>query len=418
MTRKNPIPEPPDVFAGNHAAMIQPDGTMSDPATEGRYTEAEVAQYVEIEPAEVAEILDIIHDEGEPVDQYEVAERAVAVVAPSHHHVVGMATLAEMSEEEFRARIAVMKAGQERLRTIQKELMNDGEDYGRVKGIERPFLHLPGAEKLCNIYGLAVEQIAERINGDGITAPPLAYHVRSLVHLGSFEGPVVAQGYGEANSWEEKYRYRFAKPLCPKCGHEMKRGGKTGKMAGKWFCPGFEGGCWHTVDINAVNEDGTPVIPPPGKIDNPDPHGLAETILQIAAKRSFVAGTRRATGTSGLFTQDEDSPSVRQQAGDEDDREPVVESAQIGVQVQAGARTAEATQVQHARLKALAAEKGLGGAKIAGLLGRIFGMEVAPTGAAASAAVLALTGAQLGQLIQSIESGEVPDERPVAAGAK
>jgi hypothetical protein len=409
MTRKNPIPAPPDdVF----------DVSPLDLADEARA--AEMAFYDKVEPAASYAVTEgdfTTISEGEPVDEYEPAERAVAVREPSHHHVVGMATLAAMSEEEFRARIAVMKAGQERLRTIQRELMVAGEDYGIVKGIERPFLHLPGAEKLCNIYGLAVEQIAERVPGDGIVAPPLAYHVRSLVHLGDFDGPIVAQGYGEANSWEDKYRYRFEKPLCPKCGHEMQRGGKTGKMAGKWFCPGYAGGCWNTVEISAVNPDGTPVIPPPRKIDNPDPYGLAETLIQMAAKRSLVAATRRATGTSGLFTQDDDSPSVREQAGDSDDREPVVEGAEIGVRVEAGARTAEATQVQHNRLKAVAQEKGLGGAKIAGLLGRIFGMEVAPTGAAASAAVMTLTGAQLGQLIATIESGEIPAEQPVATGA-
>jgi ribosomal protein L12E/L44/L45/RPP1/RPP2 len=317
------------------------------------------------------------------------------------------------------------------MKIIQRELMTAGEDYGTVKGIAKPFLHQPGAEKLSNFYGFAVEQFVERVEGtrkpqrigdveivtDEWTSPPLAYHVRSLVHLGDFTGPVVAQGTGEANSWEEKYRYTFAKPLCPNCGHDMKRGGKTGKMAGKWFCPGYDGGCWTAIGVDEKNDDGTPKIPPPGKVDNDNPYSLAETLVQMAAKRSFVAAIRRATGTSGLFTQDEDSPSVQGQADDAGGNadEPNIESASTaGIQVGVGAKTTQATQVQHDRLKVLVKEKELNGAKIASLLERIFAMDVEPTGAASSAAVKTLDGDQMGKLLNAIETGEIPAAPPPA----
>ena len=406
MVRRNPIPEPPQVF--------DPDPDLREDAEK----RAVVSQMMGVTEGQFT----VVETEGEPVqdEEIEVAERAVAVVppvGPSHHVVTGMATLAAMDEGEFRSRIAIMKAGQERLRIIQQELLIEGEDYGKVNGIERPFLHLPGAEKLCNIYGLAVRQETRRIMGtyDSATekwlTPPLSYMTTSYVHLGGFDGPIVAQGEGEANSWEEKYRYRWSKPSCPRCGHEMMKGGNDGKMRGKWFCPGFKGGCWNAIEITATNPDGTPVITPPTKVDNPDPYGLAETLVQMSAKRSFVAATRRATGTSGLFTQDEDSPSVRQQAGDdgtEDQPEPVIETATIGVQVQPGAKIEGQTQVQQNRLKELVKQQELSPIKIADLLTVLFGTEVETTGPGVSAAVRALTGEQMGRLIHAVETGEIP----------
>ncbi len=334
-----------------------------------------------------------------------------ADIPPTHHLVVGMGTLAAMSEEEFNSKLETMQRGQERIRIIQDKLLKAGEDYGRVKGIDRPFLHQPGAEKLANFYGFAVEQIAERIPGDGVIAPPISYHVRSLVHLGDFSGPVIAQGYGESSSWEEKYRYRWATMTCPKCSHELIRRKSPPELEGKYQCPawGGKGGCGSVFDPN------DPTLPKAGKIENPDPWSMAETLLQMAAKRSLVAGVRRATGTSGLFTQDEDSPSVRQSAGSDEPESvpPTVEAGPIGITVGGvGAKSNEATQLQHDRFRKVAKEKGLGGVKVAALLERLFNMEVAPNGVAASAAVKTLNGDQMGKLLQAMETGEVPEATP------
>lgn len=340
------------------------------------------------------------------------ASSALVPLPPTNSVIVGLGALAAMTDEEYEAKKLVMKRGLERVKDIQQTLMTDKEDYGKVRGIERPFLHLPGAEKLANFYGYAVRQEAERLAGDGVTTPPLAYHVKSFVHLGDFSGPVVAMGYGEANSWEEKYRWRNAKAACPTekggCGREgLVRGRADGPLKGKWWCPGKDGGCnkkWEPGDV-----------PPPGKVENTDPHGLAETLIQMAGKRSFVASIRRATGTSGLFTQDEDSPSVQQQAaasGEPDATEPVVTAGPVGVAVPGvGAKTDDATELQLARLSRLSKEKGLNGAKIAELLARLFDMEVEPTGKAASDAVKTLNAQQVGQLLYTIETGEVPETK-------
>jgi hypothetical protein len=328
-----------------------------------------------------------------------------------------MSTLAEMSEEEFERNLAIMEKGQARIRTIMEKLLVAGEDYGRVPGIAKPFLHQPGAEKLANFYGFAVRQEVERLVrkvGDDPSVPPYAFIVKSFVHLGDFDGPVVATGSGEANPFEEKYHYRNVTPACPQCGLSgtLTKRKSPAAMVGKFTCANWGGkpGCGTTF------EPSDPRLTPGGKEATPDNdlYGLAETILAMAAKRSHVAAVRRATGTSGLFTQDSDSPSVIAQsdAAGPPATEPVVENATIGVPIAPGGKTSQVTQVQLDQLKRLAAEKGLGGAKIAELLNRLFGLEVAPTGAAASAAVKSLTADQMGQLLLTMETGTLPDADP------
>lgn len=377
--------------------------------------EGQIPMFPDDEPAFTEAHYQALSDEekavvGRPED-YETT--ALTVAPPTHHLVVGMGTLAALSEDEFQAKLALMQQGQDRIRTIMEKLLIKGEDYGIVKGIERPFLHQPGAEKLANFYGLAARQEAERITGDGITEPPLAYHVKTYVHLGDFSGPAVAMGYGEASSWEEKYRYRWGKATCPKCGREgLIRGKADGKLRGKWWCPGREGGC------NSTFEAADPTVTPPGKIENTDPYSLAETLIQMAGKRSFVAAIRRATGTSGLFTQDDDSPSVQQQVADipQDDPSPVVEAGPE-VTVAVGGKTEMASSEQLARLVSLAKEKGVDKDALSALFLRLFGSTVEPSSPAISNAARGLTGAQIGQMLWTMETGEVdPLEASKASG--
>jgi hypothetical protein len=356
------------------------------------------------------------HEPYEMPEEIVAEERALVTVdQPQHHLITGMATLARMSEDEFQAAMEVIERGQKRMREFQQRAMVKGEDYGVVKGIDRPFLHLPGAEKMTLLYGLAVRQEAERLVGDGISSPPLAYHVKSYVHVGSFDGPVVAMGYGEASSWEVKYRYTWAKAVCPGCQREgMVRGKPDGKLKGKWWCPSREGGCNRTFEPN------DPAITPPGKVENTDPYSLAETLLQMAAKRSFVAATRRATGTSGLFTQDEDSPSVQQQADQappDDGSDPVISAVPAGTTVTRGGRSDQPTAEQLARLSKISKEKDLGPAGIAVVIVRLaFGDPVLPADGdrpAQGRALLAWINAnmsadQMGALLVSLDTGEVP----------
>jgi hypothetical protein len=347
-----------------------------------------------------------------------VPQRALAPVQ-TDHVIVGLGQLAKMSEQEFTDKLNMLRIGRERVELIQKTLMKEGTDYGRVPGIDRPFLHLPGAEVMEKFYGYVAEQRTERLLGDGVTAPPFAYRTDTIVHLGDITGPVVAVVSATCNVWEDRYRYRSEKPTCPECGRpDLIKRKNPPNMAGKWNCPNWGGknGC------NRVFEPNDPRITSGGKIENPDPWGLDETIIQMSQKRSYVAAIRRATGTSGLFTIDEDSPSVKAQseeAGPTGDPAPEAKVVE-GTQVARGGKTAEVTDAQIAQLAATSRAKDIGPAKIADVIDRLFKVQIdfgeATDRAAMSQVVLAaikgLGADKAGRLAYALETGSLDEEVP------
>lgn len=238
-----------------------------------------------------AEITEIVEDP--PMDR-----SLIPAPPPQTHLIVGAAALAALSDEDFERNLLALKSGIARVARIQRELMDKDTDYGVIPGTPKPTLLKPGAEKLALAYGLMAQVDATTTFGDGITAPPISVQVKCRLHLGSLDGVVVAEGLGQANSWETRYRYRKAEVLCPECGTAgLVKGRPDGKLRGQWWCAN---GCKVTF---APNDER---ILPGGKIDNPDPFDLGNTLLKMAEKRSFVDGVLRATGTSGLFTQDLD----------------------------------------------------------------------------------------------------------------
>ena len=227
----------------------------------------------------------------------------------------GMLALATMTEQDFAARLAALKVGRQRVEMVQRELMDKKVDYGVIPGTDKPTLLKPGAEKLCLMYGLVATFDPVLEHGDGETQPDLRVLVTCTLHQGSLDGPVVAQGIGSANSWEKRYRYRSAGRACPDCGCEtIKRSQYADKVSGEkgWYCHQKIGGCG--VQFGAKDE--RIIGQQPGQVDNPDPHDVENTLVKIAAKRSYIDGTLRATATSGLFTQDlEDQLPIDAESG-------------------------------------------------------------------------------------------------------
>jgi hypothetical protein len=231
--------------------------------------------------------------------------RALAVMPDQGMAATGALALAAMTDAEFDRRLAALEKGRDRVARIQKALMVADVDYGTIPGTPKPTLYKPGAEKLCQAYGLAADFAPIRTVGDGLTEPALAYQMRCDLHLGSLQGVVVAVGNGSANSWERKHRYRRGERVCPNCG-------KTGTIikgkaeyGGGWLCWKKKDGC------DSKWPDSSPEIEDQvvGDVENPDPWDLDTTLLKMAEKRAFVDATLRATAASGLFTQDlEDNP--------------------------------------------------------------------------------------------------------------
>lgn len=244
-----------------------------------------------------------------------VVEQQERALVPSE---AGTFALAVMTDQEFETRLTILKKGRDRIARIHRELMVQDVDYGKIPGTDKPTLFQPGAELLCNLYHFVPDLQPTVEHGDGVTAPHIRYVTRCELHLGTTDGPVIAVGIGAANSWERKHRYRMSERACPSCGvlGTILRS-KTGKA--EWFCWRKKGGCGATFPLNdpKITEQHA------GMVENPDPHDLEETLLQMSGKRALVAATRRATASSGLFTQDvEDMPVPPEEPVEETQPQP------------------------------------------------------------------------------------------------
>jgi len=242
----------------------------------------------------------------------EVTVIDAAPVAAVPREQAGMLAMATMSESEFEVRLVALKRGQDRIKRIKQELMEEGAHYGVIPGTKKPTLLKPGAEVLCSIYGLRPDFIPTLHEGDGITSPTLRVTMRCELHLGDIAGPVVAVGYGSANSWERKHRYRRGERACPACGLVGQIIKGKADFGGGWLCWSKKGGC------GAKWPDGSPEIEGQqcGDVANPDPYDLENTLVKMAKKRAHIDAALTGTASSDLFTQDleESGPSEREHA--------------------------------------------------------------------------------------------------------
>jgi hypothetical protein len=227
-------------------------------------------------------------------------ERALTIAPDQGMTATGAMALAALDDDEFDRRLAALEKGRDRVARIQRALMVKDVDYGVIPGTgTKPTLLKPGAEKLCQAYGLVANFTPRRSVGDGLAEPHLSYLTRCDLHLGSTDGPVVANGWGSANSWETKHRYRSSERLCPACEQPAIIKGKA-EYGGGWVCFRKKGGC------GAKYADGDAAIEgqSAAKVENPDPFDLDVVLAKMSEKRAYIDATLRATAASGLFTQD------------------------------------------------------------------------------------------------------------------
>jgi hypothetical protein len=186
--------------------------------------------------------------------------------------------------------------------------LKEGEDYGTIPGTPKPTLYKSGADKLCELYGLAdIYDIKGTIDWDkGL----FDYEVCCKLHRGE---RLIATGWGSCSSWESRYRWREEPLKCPNC-HKPNIIKGRAEYGGGWICWAKKGGCGAKFPEQEVRITSQPQ----GKIPNPDIVDLKNTILKMAKKRAKIDATLAATRSSGLFTQDmEDAPAVPTPQGKE-----------------------------------------------------------------------------------------------------
>lgn len=205
--------------------------------------------------------------------------------------------------------LATAKSRLTELQEFVQFYMKEGEDFGTIPGTPKPTLYKSGADKLCDIYGIA-DQYKITNRTEDWSKNLFDYEVECTL-VSKRDSRLIATGLGSCNSFEGKYRWRETKRHCPKCGRETIIKGKA-EWGGGWVCwnkPGKSDGC------GAKFPDGDQAIEAQavGKTENDDIPTLKNTLLKMAKKRAKVDAVLSATRSSGLFTQDiEDWGAVEQ----------------------------------------------------------------------------------------------------------
>ncbi len=198
-----------------------------------------------------------------------------------------------------------------RLATIREAMdtaMEEGVDYGKIPGTDKPTLFKPGSEKLAVLFQLDVQTIhEERWDGDHLTVSARAtvFHAPTRMRLGN--------GEGLCSTRERKYAYRNAQRTCPECGARAIIKGKE-EYGGGWVCFKKKGGCGAKFLDEAPEIVGQTV----GEVDNPDLPDSWNTVIKMARKRAITDAVLLTTSASALFTQDLD---------DQVEGEPATESS-------------------------------------------------------------------------------------------
>lgn len=177
-----------------------------------------------------------------------------------------------LSARDVQARVNVIQE-------VMRNVMEVDVHYGKIPGCPKPSLYKAGAEKIAMTFQMNVDCSGVE---DLSTADEKRFRVTAVAY--SVNEVKLGSAPGECSSNEEKYKWR-----APKCEAEYEATPSDRKRI-KWDQQGNE-----TKQIRTEHAD------------------LANTILQMAAKRAYVAVVRAVTAASDIFTQDiEDLDNVPQ----------------------------------------------------------------------------------------------------------
>jgi hypothetical protein len=226
-----------------------------------------------------------------------MATREAVVVRDEHQHS-GLVLTPIMNIDLAKRRL-------EEFQGFVKSYLVEDEDFGIIQGTKKATLLKPGADKLCELYGLAddygILTQVERFDAE----PPLFDYTVKCILTSRRDGGLVATGLGSCNSYEAKYKWRQGERLCPQCKQPFIIKGKD-EYGGGWICFQRKGGC------GAKFQDGDPEIEEQkvGRIANDDIAAQKNTVLKMAKKRAKVDAVLSATRSSGIFEQGEDDLPV------------------------------------------------------------------------------------------------------------
>lgn len=215
------------------------------------------------------------------------------------------------SSQDMAVRLDDMTNKLDLMQKFFSKVMKKDVDYGVIQGTQKPSLLKPGAEKLCELYNYAIT-IAEKDEEKDLSSG--YYRARLVVRLVSrSNGNVVAEGVGEANTYESRYRYRWVSE------RDLPKGLDKDSLT-------FKEKTGQYGNYNLY------------RVENDDLFSLWNTVLKMAKKRALVDAALSATRSSGLFTQAEDEldawieGETDEPPGGEPGKQPDLKKGQQGTQ--------------------------------------------------------------------------------------
>lgn len=184
------------------------------------------------------------------------------------------------------------------IRTLLSDHMKEGEDYGKIPGIEKPTLLKPGGEKimlLFNSYAEYEEELTDLGNGHR------EYKIKARI-TSRDTGKILAVGIGSCSTMEKKYRYRnekiASKIPVPKSYWDKSKSADQKKDILRQHYGG------DANKLGTLKTDVGWVICELVDGENPDIADSYNTCLKIAKKRAMIDGVISTGTCSHLFTQD------------------------------------------------------------------------------------------------------------------
>lgn len=190
-----------------------------------------------------------------------------------------------LSSRDIKARVNLIQE-------VMRNVMQDGTHYGVIPGCPKPSLYKAGAEKLAATFQINVESSVEDLS----TSDEKRYRVTCVAYSAS--GVKLGSAVGECSSGEEKYKWR--KPVCK----EEFDGAEIDRRRKKWQKKKDKSGkqIWNK-DLGDYEYEEIMQV-------RTEPADQANTIIQMADKRAYVAVIRKVTAASDIFTQDVEDTGV------------------------------------------------------------------------------------------------------------
>lgn len=178
-----------------------------------------------------------------------------------------VALVAPMSIEEFSQKWMDFQ------KFVNSQLKN-GKDFGQVPGIQKPFLMLPGAQKILSRYLVRPEYtVTNRVEkwDKGL----FNFEVKCVL-CSMRDDSILGEGIGSCNSYEEKYRYNWVTKKKLGNRRALAQRERTGKYG-------------DYIEY---------------KVQRTDLASIHNTILKMAKKRSVIDASLTLSNASEYFTQD------------------------------------------------------------------------------------------------------------------